>query len=1066
MDQGRWKVVNEIFHAALELTASERSDFVSAASEGDPEIQTNVHRLLVADDQAQNYLELPLLANQEFSSSKPSLPPFHAGDVLKNRFRILRHVGEGGMGHVYEAHDCELNIRVALKAIRPEISGDLRVLAFFRREVLTARTITHPNVCRTYDLDRGCLTQAGRLDRNPEEFFFLTMEFLEGETLATCLARSGPFSSQEALIVAKQIAAALDAAHEVGIIHRDIKPGNLMLVDIPSGSGTRRRVVVTDFGLARRDPLRASIGISSVSHTETIGTLAYMAPEQLEAGGPASPATDIYAFGLVLFEMVTGERVFSSANLLSGIAQRIVGPLPSPRAVNPLLPQIWEDVIQNCLRIKSTERFQTAGAVIQSLLGDPIAVQRGHNHADQYTQTEAGPKSRHPRYKLAAFVVIFVIAMALISLSFRLYKRNGESRVESGDLIYLVDVENKTGEPQLDNLTELIKASLEQSSQINLLDQSRIGDILQHMTRPPSTTIDAPVAREIAMRVGAVRVVFATVDRSDKGYRLIIDIQQPGNEPAHYREHWQKSFTWESPGLEARSQTIPEELSSAVQKAADWIRLEVGESKNDIARLDTPPEDVTTRNWQALAEYAHGKNLQYQNRPEDAVNTLKRALRLDPQFSLAYASLGDLLLSLHRDLEGYQAYDKGLQTGLENRLTRREDDRIRGMRAVDTGDYELAVDVFRDLAVNYPKDVAGWVYPTLPLRMLRRDKEAIANLRRAVDIDPDAAYAPYALAQEFMIEGQLQDASHWIEYLKLHKHPESAAEDEAVLFLLANRYADAAHSFELMASSANPIRRSYGYNALAGVQAETGRPRDAINTLNRGILEDDSHRYTDQQASKLLARAYLQLKLNHIDLCIEDEHAAFTLSPTPDHALAADTILGQAFTAASMKFGGRIRKELRLIQGLLPAANNGNLATLVKLRARGELELASGFPIDAVRTMEAVSTKDSPAGSRDYLARAFAAEAKIGHESKSKTFLIGKEETAYEAMAFHPAVIWTDMPSFPPGFYADQLSAYLQAASNLHIVSRRVDLATALYKQLRPFTQIRDQYKKHSDQHN
>jgi serine/threonine protein kinase len=169
MDRDRWKAVNEIFHAALEFPAGERKEFVCTASHGDSELESDVDRLLEADQQAGSYLESPLLPGEPIVDSEASPPPFKPGDLLKGRFHILRQVGEGGMGHVFKANDVELKVEIALKAIRPEIAGNPTALEFFRREVRTARTITHPNVCRTFDLDRGSLNEStGDL----REFFF------------------------------------------------------------------------------------------------------------------------------------------------------------------------------------------------------------------------------------------------------------------------------------------------------------------------------------------------------------------------------------------------------------------------------------------------------------------------------------------------------------------------------------------------------------------------------------------------------------------------------------------------------------------------------------------------------------------------------------------------------------------------------------------------------------------------------------------------------------------------------------------------------------------------------
>ena len=198
MDQDRWKTVNHIFHAALEVSPSERHAFVHSASNGDPELQAEVELLLKADQDAGSYLETPLLPGELFSSSAPPVSP---GDVLCGRFRILRAVGEGGMGHVFEAYDSELAVHVALKIIRPEIASNPETLNRFRQEVRLARQITHPNVCRTFDIERET-SVVDPASGTKKELVFLTMEFLLGETLDSRVKRSGLLPLDEALQIA------------------------------------------------------------------------------------------------------------------------------------------------------------------------------------------------------------------------------------------------------------------------------------------------------------------------------------------------------------------------------------------------------------------------------------------------------------------------------------------------------------------------------------------------------------------------------------------------------------------------------------------------------------------------------------------------------------------------------------------------------------------------------------------------------------------------------------------------------------------------------------------------
>ena len=296
------------------------------------------------------------------------------GELLAERFRIVQFLGRGGMGEVYEAEDLELGERVALKTIRPELADDDRVLERFKREIHLARQVTHPNVCRLYDLFRHrAPSSPGRLPdltgrRAPGELTFLTMELLGGETLAARIHRDGPLPPALALSVAEQMAAALDAAHRAGVLHRDFKSANVQLLPPRTGEGAPR-VVVTDFGLARTAAEDGEDGAHLTMLEEMVGTPAYMAPEQVE-GLRLGPAADIYALGVVLFELVTGKLPFVAGTALSTAIKRLSEPPPSPRSLRPDLDARWEAAVLRCLARQPGDRFASAGAVVAALRGD------------------------------------------------------------------------------------------------------------------------------------------------------------------------------------------------------------------------------------------------------------------------------------------------------------------------------------------------------------------------------------------------------------------------------------------------------------------------------------------------------------------------------------------------------------------------------------------------------------------------------------------------------------------------------------------------------------------------
>lgn len=398
MNPDRWQEIERLYHAALERPESQRGAFLEEACGDDSALRDEVESLLAEGEHGANFIESPALevaakvlakdesllggttkgdggshvepnflqpptaAHSSPETATASIPAFAPGATLANRFRIVRLIAHGGMGEVYEAKDLELGERVALKTVRPRNSFDKRALARFKKEVQLARRVTHPNVCRIFDLARHQLPPVDPgCPRG--EVVFLTMELLQGETLAARLARMRRMTATEALPIVQQMAEALAAAHAVGVVHRDFKPGNVMLVTSSSTGRATQRAVVTDFGLAmtiRLDGLAPdSERRSSVSESgQLAGTLGYMAPEQFR-GGEITPATDVYAFGVVMYEMLAGKRP------------------TSPHASIPSLDPKWDGLIARCLEADSTKRFADAGEILAVLLGEATPQEEG-----------------------------------------------------------------------------------------------------------------------------------------------------------------------------------------------------------------------------------------------------------------------------------------------------------------------------------------------------------------------------------------------------------------------------------------------------------------------------------------------------------------------------------------------------------------------------------------------------------------------------------------------------------------------------------------------------------------
>jgi tetratricopeptide (TPR) repeat protein len=325
------------------LSLADLRSFLDRECAGDPSLRADVERLIV---ERETFID----PRRHSSASAASLGH---GDVIADRYRITRLIGRGGMGEVYEADDLLLQERVALKTLRGELAGDASLLRRFQEEILLARRVTHPNVCRIFEV--GTHAAAGR----PPVLFF-AMELLEGDTLAARL-RAGRLTRDEAFPLAVQMADGLQAAHAAGIVHADFKSGNVLLV--PQRGSTGIRAVITDFGLARIDPSRISVDETrTLADVRLAGTLAYMSPEQLR-GERITAASDIYSFGVVLFEMATGTLPFDDRDLIKAAMLKASGePIPV-RHKAPDIDDRWESAIERCLEKDPAQRFASAAAL-------------------------------------------------------------------------------------------------------------------------------------------------------------------------------------------------------------------------------------------------------------------------------------------------------------------------------------------------------------------------------------------------------------------------------------------------------------------------------------------------------------------------------------------------------------------------------------------------------------------------------------------------------------------------------------------------------------------------------
>lgn len=378
MTPEKFKTLDRLYHAALEVEPEKRTEFLETACDGDVALQREIESLLALAEQAGDFIKQPAMdvVAQSLVRDLEKVDPANGtsrrlqpAQLVAGRFEIIEFIGHGGMGDVYEARDIHLGGRVALKTIRSEFASEERMIARFKHEILLAKRVTHPNVCRIYDLvfedvatgeqdTPSHLNSAGRA-------MFLTMELLRGETLSSRLQR-GRMTPAEALPLIEQMAAGLNAAHLAGVVHRDFKSANVMLV----GGEHETRAVITDFGLARKVQLRPdeTLTASITEQGQIAGTPDYMAPEQILGSDP-TPAVDIYALGVVMYEMRTGKKPFEADTPLAIAAKHLHENPLSPRKHTTDVDPTWEAVILRCLEREPSRRFGSAAEVVPALKG-------------------------------------------------------------------------------------------------------------------------------------------------------------------------------------------------------------------------------------------------------------------------------------------------------------------------------------------------------------------------------------------------------------------------------------------------------------------------------------------------------------------------------------------------------------------------------------------------------------------------------------------------------------------------------------------------------------------------
>jgi len=689
------KGAKDLFIAALEREGAERVAFLADACGGDTALRQEVESLL-------RFHELDTTGLPTPSPAPEPAPPrtFAPGFVFGMRYRMVTRLGKGGMGDVWRADDLMLETPVALKLIRSTSqAGRERLL----QEVRLARRVTHPAVVRVFDV--------GEAD---DEVFF-SMELIEGQDLAAVLRHAGRLAPGRVVEIARQLCAGLHAAHTEGVLHRDLKPANV-LVD------QHGRVRITDFGIA------VTTGASGVM---AAGTPMYMAPEQRTPGASITPQTDLYALGVVLYELCTGQH----PTRVSPGAAAIVPPSELAPGVNPAL----ENVILRALSPAPRDRPASAAAFAAMLPPGEQEV-----HALRGVVAEAALQPFWTRAWWMGIAGVLVLLVALGALLAPLARRASTPPLTDLDTIVLADFVNTTSEPLFDGALKVALAvALEQSPFLKVFPDNRVQETLRLMERPPDQRITREVAREVAVREHLKATISGSIASLGRNYVLALEVLDAQTGDVMAREQ-----------VEAGSK---EEVLTALGSAASALRERLGESLATLRDFDVPLPRATTPSLEAL--HAYGLAMERGNRliAVEAIPHLQRAIELDPNFALALAALSGVYANTSQTALAPVYSKRAFE--LRDRVSERERFTISWRYYRDAlQDWAKGLELARAWTAAYPRESVAFNALGLAAELHGLRAEAEVALRKAIELDPTFEAPKGNLADNLLRQGKLDDA--------------------------------------------------------------------------------------------------------------------------------------------------------------------------------------------------------------------------------------------------------------------------------------------------------------------